>query len=63
MDVLSIVHMKITYMGIYWSVGTGTVMQEDYLDWFQCEDKTLGATLDPSELLSPPGSSLLWSIT
>ena len=27
------------------------VMQESYLDWFYHEDKTLGATLDPSELL------------
>ena len=26
-------------------------------------DKTLVATLDPSELQGPPGSSLLWSVT
>ena len=28
-----------------------------------CEDKTLVATVGPSELLGPPGSSLLWSVT
>ena len=26
-------------------------------------DKTLGPTVDPSELIGPPGSSLLWSIS
>ena len=26
-------------------------------------DKTLVATVEPSELLGPPGSSLLWSVT
>ena len=25
-------------------------------------DKTLGPTVDPSELLGPPDSSLIWSI-
>ena len=34
-----------------------------YLDYFLCEDKTLVATVGPSEVLGPPGSSLLWSIT
>ena len=33
------------------------------LDWIKCtqdsRDKTLGPTVDPSELLGPPGSSLL----
>ena len=38
-------------------------MLESYLDWFYCEDKTLGATVDPSDLLGQPGSRLLWSIT
>ena len=27
------------------------------------EDKTFCATVDPSELHGPPGSSLLWSVT
>ena len=31
--------------------------------FFGHEDKTLCATVDPSELLGSPGSSLLWSIT
>ena len=30
---------------------------------FLDEDKTLVAIVDPSGLLGPPGSSLLWSIT
>ena len=34
-------------------------MWEIYLGLFLCEDKTLVATVDPSELLGPPGSSLL----
>ena len=38
-------------------------MQEIYLDYFQHEDKTLVATVGPSELLGQAGSSLLWSIT
>ena len=29
---------------------------------FQCEDKTLVATVEPSGLQGPPGSSILWSI-
>ena len=41
-------------------MGTGTVMWESYPN---LKDKTLGATVDPSELQGPPGSSLLWSIT
>ena len=28
-----------------------------------CGDKTLVATVEPSELQGPPGSSLLWSVT
>ena len=38
-------------------------MQEIYLGYFLHEDKTLVAAVDPSELLHPPGSSLLWSVT
>ena len=34
-----------------------------YLDYFLCEDKTSVATVGPSEVLGPPGSSLLWLIT
>ena len=30
---------------------------------FLCEDKTLVATVEPSELQGPPGSSLPWSVT
>ena len=55
--------MKIVLTGIYQKIGNGTVMWEIYLDEFWCEDKTLVATVGPSELLGPPGSSLLWSIT
>ena len=39
------------------------VMQEIYLDNSSCGDKTLVATVEPSELQGPPGSSLLWSVT
>ena len=28
----------------------------------KCEDKTLVATVEPSEVQGPPGSSLLWSV-
>ena len=38
-------------------------MQEIYLDNFLRGDKVLVATVEPSELQGPPGSSLLWSIT
>ena len=38
-------------------------MWEIYLDNFYRGDKTLVATVKPSELQGPPGSSLLWSIT
>ena len=37
-------------------------MQEIYLNLFLHEDKTLVATIEPSELHGPPGSSLLWSV-
>ena len=30
---------------------------------FDMKDKTLASTVYPSELQSPPGSTLLWSIT
>ena len=39
------------------------VMQEIYLDQYYHRDRTLVATVGPFELLGPPGSSLLWSIT
>ena len=50
-------------MGIYQESGNwyGNVGKLPRL--FLCENKTLVATVDPSELLGPPGSSLLWSIT
>ena len=35
------------------------VMQEIYLYYFEHEDKTFVATEGPSELLGPPGRSLL----
>ena len=38
-------------------------MWEIYLDNFYRGDKTLVATVEPSELQGPPGSSLLWSVT
>ena len=38
-------------------------MQEIYLINFLHGDKTLVATVEPSQLQGPPGSSLLWSIT
>ena len=38
-------------------------MREIYLNSFWHEDKTLVATVEPSELQGPPGSSLLWSVT
>ena len=50
-------------MGNYWKIGKGMVLREIYLDNFQHGDKTLVATVGPSELQGPPGSSLLWSIT
>ena len=63
MSVLSISHVKIMFTGIY----------QECRNWYGnagnpprlvlCEDKTLVATVGPSELLHPPGSTLLWSIT
>ena len=38
-------------------------MYEIYQDYFKHDDKTFVATVDPSELLGPPGSSSLWSVT
>ena len=38
-------------------------MWEIYLINFKHGDKTLVATVEPSELQGPPGSSLLWSVT
>ena len=38
-------------------------MREIYLIDFYHGDKTLVATVEPSELQGPPGSSLLWSVT
>ena len=38
-------------------------MREIYLDNVKRGDKTLVATVEPSELQGPPGSSLLWSVT
>ena len=38
-------------------------MREILLDHFYGGDKMLVATIEPSELQGPPGSSLLWSIT
>ena len=38
-------------------------MWEIYLINFWHGDKTLVATVEPSELQDPPGSSLLWSVT
>ena len=38
-------------------------MREVCLDCIQHGDKTLVATVYPSELQGPPGSTLLWSIT
>ena len=43
-------------------MGIGTAMWEIYQDYSYHEDKTLAATVDPSELQGSPGSSLLWSI-
>ena len=37
-------------------------MQEIYLINFYRGDKMLVATVEPSELQGPPGSSLLWSV-
>ena len=39
------------------------VMWESTSTNFQHEDKNLVATVEPSELQGPPGSSLLWSVT
>ena len=37
-------------------------MCDIYLTNFYHEDKTLVATVEPSELQGPQGSSLLWSV-
>ena len=38
-------------------------MREIYLINFYHGDETLVATVEPSELQGPPGSSLLWSVS
>ena len=50
-------------MGIYWEYRNwyGNVVNLPRL--FLHEEKTLVATVGPSELLGPPGSSLLLSVT
>ena len=41
----------------------GMITWEVYQNYVYWNDMILGLTVDPSGLLGPPGSSLLWSVT
>ena len=45
-------------LGIWLEVGSRLVKSR-----LGSRDKTVGPTVDPSELLGPPGCSLLWSVS
>ena len=55
--------MKITFMGIYQEIRNWYGNAGNLPRLILHEDKTLVTTVEPSELLGPPGSSLLWSVT
>ena len=51
----------LTGTGNYQKIGKGMAIRESTYTNFQCEDKTLVATVEPSGLQGPAGSSILWS--